>query len=90
MDIPNPHNLEIVFALVKPKNPGIIKEIITFFFYSPPRSKKKTKMTDCIVTTLHSLLTAYPQAGIMGGGDRNCYNIIPIINTIPGWQHIQQ
>ena len=90
IDIPNPHNLEIVFALVKPKNPGIIKEIVTFAFYSPPRSKRKTKMTDYIVTTLHSLLTAYPQAGVMGGGDRNCYNVSPIINAIPGLQNLQQ
>ena len=34
IDIPNPHNLEIVFALVKPKVPGIIKEIICFALYS--------------------------------------------------------
>ena len=90
IEIPNPHNLEIVFALVKPKNPGVIKEIITFAFYSPPRSKRKSKMTDCIVTTLHSLLTSYPQAGIMGGGDRNCYNVSPVINAIPGLQNLQQ
>ena len=90
IDIPNPHNLEIVFALVKPKVPGTIKEIITFALYSPPRSKRKSKMTDCIVTTLHSLLTLYPHAGIMGGGDRNCYNISPILNAIPGLQNLQQ
>jgi hypothetical protein len=90
IDIPNPHNLEIVFSLVKPKVPGAIKEIITFALYSPPRSKRKSKMTDCIVTTLHSLLTLYPHAGIMGGGDRNCYNISPILNAIPGLQNLQQ
>ena len=28
--------------------------------------------------------------GIMGGGDRNCYNVTPIINAIPGLLHLQQ
>ena len=91
LEIPNPHNLEIVWALVKPISPGPIKQIVTFAFYSPPRSRKKTKMTDHIVTTLHSLLTSYPEAGIMGGGDRNCYNIGPILaGGIPRLQNIQQ
>ena len=90
LEFPNPHNLEIVWALVKPKVPGPIKQIITFAFYSPPRSRKKAKMTDCIVTTLHSLLTSYPEAGILGGGDRNCYNIGPILGAgIPRLQNIQ-
>ena len=41
LDIPNPNNLEVVFAIVTPKNGGIIKKIITFALYSPPRSKRK-------------------------------------------------
>ena len=90
LDTPNPHNLEIVFALVKPMDPTVIKEIITFALYSPPRSRKKAKMTDLIVTTLHSLLTSFPQAGIMGGGDRNCYNVSPILQAVPGLKNLQQ
>ena len=90
LDIPNPHNLEIVFAIVTPRNCGLFKQIITFALYSPPKSKRKSKMTDCIVTTLHSLLTIYPNAGIMGGGDRNCYNVSPIIAAVPGLQNLQQ
>ena len=90
LDIPNPHNLEIVFAIVTPKKCAVIKQIITFALYSPPKSKRKSKITDCIVTTLHSLLTIYPNAGIMGGGDRNCYNVSPIIAAVPGLQNLQQ
>ena len=91
LDIPNPNNLEIVWALVKPRNPGSLKQIITFAFYSPPKSRKKAKMTDCIVSTLHSLLSTYPEAGIMGGGDRNCYNVSPILAAgIPRLLNIQQ
>ena len=90
LEIPNLHNLEIVWALVRPKVPGPIKQIITFAFYSPPRSRKKTKLSDCIITTLHSLLTSYPEAGIMGGADRNCYNLGPILGAgIPRLQNIQ-
>ena len=41
VEVSNPDNVEAVFAIVKPKIPSEIKEIITFAFYSPPRSKKK-------------------------------------------------
>ena len=91
LDIPNPHNLEIVFAIVTPKICGLIKQIITFDLYSPPKCKHKSKMKDCIVTTLHSLLiTIYPNAGIISGGDRNCYNVSPIISAVSGLQNLQQ
>ena len=40
---------------------------------------------------MHSLLTTYPDAGIFGGGDRNCYNLGPILEAgIPRLQNIQQ
>ena len=64
-------NLEIVWALIKPLEGSIIKEIISLAFYLPPGSRMKTKMKDHIVTTLQQLLTVYPKAGIMGVGDRN-------------------
>ena len=90
LNIPNPNHLEIVWALVSPKIQGPIKHIICFALYSPPKSRKKTMMTDCIVSTLHSLLTTYPDAGIFGGGDRNCYSVGPILAAgIPRMQNIQ-
>ena len=82
-------NLEIVWAIVKPLQDSIIKEIITFSFYLPPKSKMKSKMTDHIVTTLHQLLTTYPRAGIMGGGDRNDWNVTPLLDAIPRFQNLQ-
>ena len=84
-------NLEIVWALIKPLEESIIKEIITFAFYLPPGSRMKTKMGDHIVTTLQQLLTVFPKAGIMGGGDRNewCYNnILPAIPKFQNMQHL--
>ena len=90
IDVPNPDNVEAVFALVKPKIQSDIKEVITFAFYSPPRSRKKTKLIDHLVITIHNLLSRYPRAGIMGGGDRNCLNISPILAAIPRMQNVQQ
>ena len=83
-------NLEIVWALVKPLKTAEIKEIITFSFFLPPKSKSKGKMTDHIVTTLHQLLTTFPQAGIMGGGDRNDWNVSPVLAAIPHLLNLQQ
>ena len=90
IDVPNPDNVEPFFALVKPKIQSDIKEVITFALYSPPRSRKKSKLIDHIVTTIHNLLSRYPRAGIMGGGDRNCLNISPILAAIPRMQNVQQ
>ena len=92
LEVANPDNVEAVFALVKPKitSESEIKEIITFAFYSPPRSKKKAKLIDHLVTTIHTLLSRFPRAGVMGGGDRNCLNISPILAAIPRIQNIQQ
>ena len=47
-------------------------------------------MTDHIVTTLHQLLTVHPWAGIMGGGDRNEWNVSPIQAAIPRLLNLQQ
>ena len=87
----NPDNVEAVFALVKPLAPSPqIKEIITFAFYCPPRSRKMSKLIDYLVTSIHSLLARFPNAGIMGGGDRNSLNLSPILAAIPRLLNIQQ
>ena len=78
-------NLEIVWAIVRPLESSVIKNIITFAFYMAPRSRMKTKMNDHIVTTLHQL----PEAGIMGGGDRNDWQIEQILPAIPRLQNLQ-
>ena len=82
-------NLEIVWALVRPLQESVIKEIITFALYLPPHSKMKSKMSDHIVTTLHQLLTVFPMAGIMGGGDRNDWNLQPVLDAVPRFQNLQ-
>ena len=80
-----------------------IKEIIVVSFYSPPKSRKKSKLLDHILTTLHILLTKYFRAGIIIGADRNDLNILahakgglashvcarkkPKKTIVPPWRH---
>ena len=70
-----PYNLEIVWSLVKPKKQlAKFKNIISCSFYSHPNRKKNTKMADHIVTTLHMLLSKYPNSAIIQ------MDISPILN----------
>ena len=86
----NPHNLEVVWGLLKPKGQILtrIKQILVCAFYSPPNSKKNNKLLDHIISTFHHLLTKYPEAGIVIGGDKNKLNISPLINAIPKLRQI--
>jgi hypothetical protein len=51
-------------------------------FYSPPKSRKKSQLLDHIISTCQSLLTKYPQAGIVIGGDRNEMSITPLLTGL--------
>ena len=76
-----PNNLEVLWALVKPKNQSTkFKRIIACSFYSPPDKKKNSKMADHIVTTLHMLCSKYPDSAIILGADKNDMNISPILS----------
>ena len=56
-----PHNLEVVWGLMKCKaKEAKFKQILVCSFYSPPNSKKNLKLTDHLVSTLHMLSTKYP------------------------------
>ena len=90
LDVLIPYNLEICWGMLRPKsehNLGI-KEIIVASFYSPPRSKKKSKLLDHILATLHSLFIKYPKAGVIIGGDRNDLDISSLLLGIPRVQQI--
>jgi hypothetical protein len=72
-----PHNLEVVWGLMRPKKTtSKVKEIIVAAFYSPPKSKKNSKLLDHLMSTTHFLLSKYPNAGLVIGGDK-------IIRTYP-------
>ena len=90
LDVLIPHNLEICWGLMRPKDiaNSEIREYILAAFYSPPKSRKKSKLVDHIITTVQILLTRYPAAGLIIGGDRNDLDIAPIISGIPRVQQI--
>ena len=85
LDILIPHNLEIVWGLMRPKSDSKseLKELLVASFYCPPRSPKKAKLLDHILATVHMLLTRYPSAGLIIGGDKNDLNISMLITGIP-------
>ena len=65
-----------------------MREIIVVTFYSPPKSKSKTKLLDHIISTCHALLTKHPRAGIVIGGERNEMNISPLLTAMPRLKQI--
>jgi hypothetical protein len=86
-----PHKLECQWGLLRPKlvSPtSPYKEHIICAFYSPPNSKKNKKLLDHIISTMHQLLTKYPKAGYLIGGDKNSLPIAPIISALPKCQQI--
>ena len=85
LDVLIPHNLEIVWGIMRPKTEmsSGVREIIAVSFYCPPRSTKKSKLLDHILTTVHMLLCKYPNAGLIIGADKNDLNISSLISGIP-------
>ena len=80
LNIMIPHNLEVVWGLISPKDETAkFKKIIICSFYSPPNSKKNLKLTDHLVTTLQMLHTKYPDSPIMLGADKNNMDIRPLL-----------
>ena len=76
-----PHNLEIVWGLLKPKHAsGKINQIIVCSFYCPPsyNSKKKSLLVDHMMETIQSLRISYPDAGVIVSGDRNDLSLVKL------------
>ena len=65
------------------KTTASIKEFIVGSFYSPPHSKKNSKLLDHLLSTVHFLLSKYPNAGVILGGDKNDLNLSPLLSGIP-------
>ena len=84
IDVTIPSSVEVVYGLLRLKQPSDhLREIIAVSFYSPPKSRKKTQLMDHIISTVQNLLTKYPRAGIVIGGDRNEMSISPLLIAIP-------
>ena len=79
IEISNPDRLEVVWGLMRPKRqPAKIREIIVAAFYSPPNSRKNPLLLDHLISTTQSLLSKYPDAGLVIGGDKNNLNLSPV------------
>lgn len=66
-----PQNIEAVWGMLRPKNPGAkFKKIIVCSFYSPPNKQRNSKMADHIVGTLHMLAAKHPGSAIILGADK--------------------
>ena len=81
-----PAKLEVVWGLLRPKNPtkdAIFKEFIICAFYSPPNYKKNNALQTHIIGTMHHLLTLHPKAAYCIAGDKNSLPISPIIAALP-------
>ena len=89
IDVIIPFKLEVVWGLLRPKKKtSKWKEIIVGSFYSPPNSKKNSKLLDHLMSTVHFLLSKYPNAGVILGGDKNSLNIAPLLSGIPKFKQI--
>ena len=72
LNISVPHNLEIVWGILKPRQvTGKIVKIIVCSFYCPPKSRKKNILIEHMTLTLQSLRLKFPGAGVIISGDRN-------------------
>ena len=84
IEVSIPKSVEVTYGLLRSKNANArFKEIIAVAFYSPPRSRKKSALLDHIITTCHVLMTKYPNAVFVIGGDRNEMSISPLLDSIP-------
>ena len=85
MKIDNPDNLEVTFSTLRPKDedsPQFV--IILCAVYSPPRSRKKTKLIDFISNTYHHLKSSkYPSAYFVLGGDINDLKVDLLLSISP-------
>jgi hypothetical protein len=90
VEVPNPDKVEMCWGILRPKESEhcVIKEYIMGALYCPPNSRKKEKLTTHIITNAHILMTKYPKAGIMIGGDKNSLNLSPILLGLPNCRQL--
>ena len=83
--VDNPDNLEVTFATLRPKDENSPQFVVILCaLYSPPRSRKKSKLVDFISNTYHHLKsTKYPSAFFALGGDINDLKVELLLNISP-------
>ena len=87
--VENPSNLELTFAILRPKSESSPTfSIILCALYSPPRSRKKSKLIDHITQTYHWLKLKYPSAFFLMGGDINCLDVSQLLSISGAFKQI--
>ena len=90
LKLDNPDNLEVTFAIIRPKDlnsPQFV--IILCAVYSPPNSRKKSKMIDFISSTYHHLKSSrYSSAFFALGGDINDLKTQLLLNISPKFKQV--
>ena len=86
----NPDNLEVTFATLRPKDDNSPKFVIILCaVYSPPQSRKKSKLIDFISNTYHHLKsTKYSSAFFALGGDINDLKVEHLLNISPMFRQL--
>ena len=89
VEIDNPKKVEVVFGMLRPKDPkSQIKKHILCSFYFPPKSKKRAALLDFIITSCSHLQTIHGNCGIYICGDINELHISPILSFNAGLRQI--
>ena len=89
LNVPIPSPLEACFALLKPKHPtGKMNTFICGSFYSPPRSRCKTKMAEFLSVTLCQLRSEHPDSGVILGADINDMSLDLLFSLDPTLRQI--
>ena len=84
LDVIVPKNLEVVWGLVRPKEPtSHFKGIIVCSFYCPPYSRKKSQLIQHITINHSNLKVRYKDTFFMMGGDKNDLDIKRLLDISP-------
>ena len=84
LDVSVPSELEVVWGLVKPVKPSPkFKSIIVCAFYSPPRSRTKSKLVDHIGVNFFKQKSLHPNSFFVCGGDKNDLNSRLLVDISP-------
>ena len=84
LDVSVPEELEVCWGLVKPKKPTPeFKSIIVCAFYSPPRSRTKSKLVEHIGVNFFKQKALHPNSFFVCGGDKNDLNTKLLLDISP-------
>ena len=84
LDVIVPKNLEVVWGLVRPKQPtSNFKGIVVCSFYSVPYSRKKAQLIEHITINYNELKSRYKDCFFLTGGDKNDLEMRNILDIAP-------